>query len=225
MENGKKPFSVPHSPFPAHEVSMYATFGAAALSGNITAGSLRPAAVAAGVGADYTWFFARHWGLGAGVEAAFPNAHLSSGEIDRSPQGSPANLHKYATRLYATYLRVPLWLRFRAPVWRHWFHIAAGASLDLALDGRYRTETTVRTGNSIQTETTHGMLSFGHGASLIAETGLRWTLDSEWGIYTGVYAAYGMSNIMPAANHDALRNVERLNLLQVGVKVKIVISD
>jgi hypothetical protein len=202
---------------------MYATFGAAALDGKAV-GALRPAAVVAGVGADYTWFFVRHWGIGAGVEAAFPNAQLSSGEIDRSPQGSPANLHRNVTRLYATYLRVPLWLRFRAPVWRHWLHIAAGAALDLALDGRYRTETTVRTGNSTQTAATTGMLSFGHGASLIAETGLRWTLDSEWGIYTGAYAAYGMSDVRPTGN-DALRDVERLNLLQVGVKVKIVISE
>jgi hypothetical protein len=203
---------------------MYATLGSAALSGDITAGALRPAAVAAGVGADYSWFFARQWGIGAGVEAAFPNAQLSSGNIAPAPNAA-SSLYKHTTRLYATYLRLPLWLRFRAPVWRHWFHVAAGASLDLALTGHHRTETTVRTGNSTQTAVTTGLLSFGHGASLIAETGLRWTLDSEWGIYTGAYAAYGLSDIMPAAGNDALRNVERLNLLQVGVKVKIVISE
>jgi hypothetical protein len=228
MENGERqteqpPFSVARSPFPNYEVSMYATLGAAALSGNITAGSMYPAAIAAGVGADVSWYFTRHWGLGAGVEAAFPNLQLSSGSIVRT-LGAASSLHKYTTRIDATCLRLPLWLCFHTPVRRHWLYAAAGASLDLALTGRYRTETTVRTGSHIQTATTHGRLSFRHGASLTAEAGFRWTLDSEWGIYTGLYTAYGLSDICPTGN-DALRDVTRLNLLLIGIKVKITIVN
>jgi hypothetical protein len=228
MVNGEgrteqSPFSVARSPFPNYEVSMYATLGAAALSGNITAGSLRPAAMAAGVGADVSWYFTRHWGIGAGVEAAFPNLQLSSGSIVRTPNAA-ATLHKRSSRIDATCLRLPLWLCFHTPVRRHWLYAAAGASLDFALTGRYRTETTVRTGSHIQTATTHGMLSFRHGASLIAEAGFRWTLDSEWGIYTGVYTAYGLSDICPA-NNDILHDVTRLNLLLAGVKVKITLHS
>jgi hypothetical protein len=202
---------------------MYTTLGAAAMSGNVSAGSLRPAAVAAGVGADVSWYFTRHWGLGAGVEAAFPNLQLSSAGITPSLNAA-SSLHTYTTRIDATSLRIPLLLCFRAPVWRQWFYVAAGASLDLALTGRYRTETTVRTGNSIQTEVTTGMLSLGHGVSLAAEAGFRWTLDSEWGIYTGAYAAYGLSDICPSGI-DALSDVTRLNLLLVGLKVKITLHQ
>jgi hypothetical protein len=187
--------------------------------------------MAPGVGIDFSWYFAHHWGVGVGVEAAFPNMYLFAGEVYRAPLYSDAlstTLHKRTSHIYATYLRLPLWAHFRAPLRRHWFYAAAGASLDIALAGRYRTEMEVRAGvgttTSSQTTVTTGSLSFGHGVSLAAEAGFRWTLTRHWGLYTGAYATYGLSDIRPT-NHDLFRDVSRLNLLQAGVKVKIVISD
>jgi hypothetical protein len=212
----------PAKPF-RYEVGVYGTAGLSMLYGEITAGSMRPTGISAGVGTDFSWYFARHWGVGAGVEAAFPSVRLSSSSIELTP-GATSSLYKHDTRIDASFLRVPLWLRFRAPVERHWFQAGAGASLDFALDGRYRTETAIRTGNSTETIMTSGSLSFGHGASLIAEAGMCWTLAPRWGVYTGAYAAYGLSDVCPAGN-DILRDVTRMNMLLAGVRVKIVISD
>jgi hypothetical protein len=223
-----EPFPIVRSPFPEYELGIYGTLGTAQLAGNIASGSMRPAAIAAGVGADFSWYFARHWGVGIGVEAAFPNVRLFDGEIDRALQGSDATstLHKRTTYINAAYLRLPLWLRFRAPVRRHWFYAAAGASFDIALAGRYRTETELYTGDNVppQVGETSGSLSFGHGVSLAAETGFRWTLARHWGLYTGAYATYGLLDVLPTGT-DVLRDVQRLNLLQAGVKVGITIND
>jgi hypothetical protein len=211
------------APVPAklfrYEVGVYGTAGLSMLYGEITAGSMRPASISAGVGADFSWYFARRWGVGAGVEAAFPSVRLSSSSIELT-LGATSSLYKHDTRIDAIFLRVPLWMRFRAPVERHWFQAGAGASLDFALDGRYRTETTIRTGNTTEMATTSGSLSFGHGASLIAEAGMCWTLAPRWRVYTSAYAAYGLSDTRPV-DSDVLRDVARLNLLLAGVKVKV----
>jgi hypothetical protein len=182
---------------------------------------MRPAGVLPGFGADFTWYFAQHWGVTAGAEAAFFNVRLFTVNISTHSSGSPPYLLKQSSRVNATYLRIPLWLRFRAPLGRHWFYAAAGLSADLALSGHYRTETEMRTGSSAATQTTitTGSLSFGHGASLAAETGLRWTLAEHWGLYTGLYAGYGLPDTRPSG--DTFSEIGETHLLSAGMKVKI----
>jgi hypothetical protein len=51
---------VPAKPF-RYEVGVYGTAGLSMLYGEITAGSMRPAGISAGVGADFSWHFARRW--------------------------------------------------------------------------------------------------------------------------------------------------------------------
>jgi hypothetical protein len=207
-----------------YEVGVYGTYGMAELSGKMAAGSMQPAAPAPGVGVDFSWCFAPRWGVAVGVEAAFPAVLLSSTGIEAAAAGAALSLRKRATRVDAVYLRVPLWLRFCTPAQRHRFYAALGASLDLTLSGRYRTEETTRTGSDIQTGVTSGSLPFGHGASLAAEAGWRWSLARRWGLYAGAYAAYGLSDIA-LYGHDTLQDVESISLLLVGVKVKIMINN
>jgi hypothetical protein len=196
------------------------------------AGSMQPGGLAPGVGADVTYFFAPHWGVGAGAEAAFFRVRLFNADIGVAQPGNPATsyLLKHTRQLRATYLRLPLWLRFRTPLRRHQFYAALGASFDLPLAGRLRTETAQRTGScpATQTEIATQTLRFGFSAGLLAETGLRWTLSRHWGLYTGLYAGYGLTNVAPSG--DALFpsfgwGRGEVNLLSAGVKVKIVISD
>jgi hypothetical protein len=167
-----------------------------------------------------------------GAEAAFFRVRLFNADIGVAQPGNPATsyLLKHTRQLRATYLRIPLWLRFRTPLRRHQFYAALGASFDLPLAGRLRTETAQRTGSSPNTETvvTNESLRFGHSISLAAETGLRWRLAEHWGLYTGLYAGYGLTNVQPSG--DALSPFfgggrGEVNLLSAGVKVKIVIND
>jgi hypothetical protein len=203
------------------ELSLYATLGVSQLVAD-AAGDMQPAGMAPGVGVECSYFFARHWGVTVGVEAAFFNVRLFTPYIGTDAPADIAAwyLRKRTERLYATCLRIPLWLRFRAPVRRHEFQVAGGGAFDLALAGRRRTEAEWRTGDgSERRETATGSLSFGHGVSVAAEAGVRWRLCKRWGLYTGVYAGYGLSNVLPAG--DALPGVESIRLLSAGAKVKI----
>ncbi|MDR1337378.1 MAG: hypothetical protein LBK22_11170 [Tannerella sp.] len=58
---------VPAEPF-RYEVGVYGTSELSMPYGEITAGSIRPAGISAGVGADFSWYFEQHWGVGAGVK-------------------------------------------------------------------------------------------------------------------------------------------------------------
>ena len=215
------------SPFPRYEAGLYATFGLAQLLADLPAGSMYPAGLSPGFGAEFTYYFARHWGVGAGAEVAFFSVRLFNAGIGVEESGNPATsyLLKHTSHVKATYLRVPLWLRFRTPLGRHEFQAAAGGMFDLALTGSRRIETVMRTGDSPATETvvTNGSLRFGHGISLAAEAGLRWRLGEHWGIYAGVYGGYGLTGVQPSGN--ALPGVENIHLLSASVKVKIVIND
>jgi hypothetical protein len=89
-----------------------------------------------------------------------------------------------------------------------------------------------------------GDLSLGFNLALAAEGGVKWLLNEQWAIYTGFYADYGLLNVAPAAEgalvavpvdrpaaftHNSLltattsgtRYVDRINLLTVGVKIKV----
>ena len=204
-----------------YEFGLYGTLGLSQLLADMPAGSMQPHGIAPGFGADFTYFFAQHWGVGIGVEAAFFRVRLFNADIGAAQPGNPATLYvlKHTGALSATYLRLPLWLRFRTPLRRHQFYAALGGSFDLPLAGRLRTETVRRTGSSpaTQTETTTGTLRFGFSAGLLAETGLRWTLGEHWGLYTGVYAGYGLSNVAPS-----LQGVDKINLLSAGAKAKLI---
>jgi hypothetical protein len=92
----------------------------------------------------------------------------------------------------------------------------------------------------------NGDLDFGFNVSLTAETGLRWALSDCWGIYAGVFVDYGLKNISPMKNTGAIVRyqesrpqvfsynsiltarhpsgeayVDKINLLSIGLKVKI----
>jgi hypothetical protein len=220
--------ALPEEPAPSGELAKYelGVYGTLGLSQLVMAeGSMQPDGVAPGFGADFTYYFAQHWGITAGVEAAYFNMRLFSAGVgvDNPGDASTSYLLKRTVRLHAAYLRVPLWLRFRTPAGRHEFQAAAGGMFDLALAGRQRTETERRTGSSPAngTEITTASLRFGHGVSLAAEAGWRWRLGKRWGLYTGVYGGYGLSNVLPSGN--ALPGEDNIRLLSVGAKVKIAV--
>jgi hypothetical protein len=209
-------------------VNVYGTLGLSQLVSDVKSGSMQPRGLAPGFGADFSYFFAEHWGVAAGAEVAFFSVQLFTANIgmEQPAVATTSYLHKQTDRLSATYLRVPLWLRFRTPLGRHEFRAGVGGSFDIALSGRRRTETEWRTstgtGTSTSTETinTSGALHcFGHGVSLAAEAGLRWKLNEHWGLYTGVYGSYGLSNVFTGS--DDLPAIDNIHLFAVGLKVGV----
>jgi hypothetical protein len=93
----------------------------------------------------------------------------------------------------------------------------------------------------------NGNLDFGFNVSLTAETGLRWALTDYWGVYAGVFVDYGLMDISPvktdyggivnrqetrpsafvynsvltAQNPSGEGYVKKINLLSIGLKVRI----
>jgi hypothetical protein len=201
---------------------VYGTLGLSQLHAGVRTGDMQPTGLAPGLGADFAYFFTQRWGVAAGLEAAFFSMQVFNARVGIDPPDGDADavfLQKRTDRVYATYLRVPLWLRFRAPLWRHEFRAAAGAALDLALAGRRRTETETRTGLSAGTTGTSGSVHFGSSASLAAEAGLRWQLGARWELYTGVYGSYGLSSVF--AGNAELPAVTDAHLFAVGAKVGV----
>ncbi|MDR3350535.1 MAG: hypothetical protein LBN98_02655 [Prevotellaceae bacterium] len=211
---------LPTEKYIRYEIGLYGTLGLSQLFSDVVAGNMEPAGIAPGVGVDFSWFFAQRWGIGAGVEAAFFNVRLFNATVWQPGVSTTPYLLKHTDELFAAYLRVPLWLRFRAPVGRHGFYAAAGASVDLALSGRCRTETEERTGGAVQSTVTTTSPNFGQGVSIAIETGLRWTLSENWGLYTGIYGGYGLSDVNPS--NSAELGINKMRLLSAGAKVKIV---
>jgi hypothetical protein len=212
-----------------------------------TAGcSMEEEGLAPTFGAEFAWYFSKHWGVSLGADVSRYSVRLMASGV--TPQNTDRILTQHNEVLRATYVGVPLLMQFRTPAWgRHTLHAAAGARLDLAVHGSYSVtgrHRLVAAGSTDEPFAYSGKVSFRPGASLLAETGICWALSKRWGLYTGLYAGYGLSDVIPAASSNAaaqsssttaslldLRNrqgasyVERMRLQQVlGVKVKIVFS-
>jgi hypothetical protein len=181
------------------EFGVYGTAGFTQLLATMSAGAMQADRLHVGGGADITCFFSPRWGLSAGIEIASADARLSAADIQQGNNFTSV-LVKQEETLAATFLHIPLMAQFRLPVRRHFFYAAAGAKFDLALSGSYHA-TGSRHSSTAADEAWNasGSLRFGHGASLAAESGVRWTLRRKWGLYTGIYAAYGLSDIRPEA--------------------------
>jgi hypothetical protein len=224
------------------EFGVYGTAGLAQLLTTMPAGAMRADRLHGGVGADITCFFSPRWGLTAGIEIAAAGARLSASEVQQGNNFTSV-LVKQEETLAATFLHIPLTAQFRWPAGRHFVYAAAGAKLDLALGGSYRVTGSRRSGTAAAAAlNTSGDLRFRHGVSLLAETGVRWTLRRKWGLYTGIYAACGLSDIRPEGSEAAAGRlgdnsllfvrrangepyVDAIRLFAAGVTIKLKIEN
>jgi hypothetical protein len=177
-----------------------------------------------------------------------------------------SSVNGYEETQKATYLHIPLMAKFRLPALKsHEWYASAGAKFGFALSGKYES-----TANSIVTSgefpetglsfndlplhgfgTSNGVswdgdLDFGFNAALSVETGIRWRLSDNWGLYTGVYLDYGLTDVSPAKtgnlieyentttadpivrnsaftskNQSGAAFVEKANLFSIGLKIGI----
>jgi hypothetical protein len=92
-----------------------------------------------------------------------------------------------------------------------------------------------------------GSLSFELNFAIVTEVGVKWTLADRWLLYTGLYVDYGLLNIAPKksvalvnmpldsksnltynsilnATTNGAHYADRVNLLTIGIKIKIAYS-
>jgi len=177
-----------------------------------------------------------------------------------------SELRGYQEAVKATYLQIPLMAQFSLPAMtKHKWYAAAGVKLGFAISGNYETtaKSFVTSGYFPRTEETltdipqHGFVNlsnqswtgdtdFGFNLSLAIETGFRWTLADSWGIYTGVFVDYGLTDVSDGVKNKKIVQyenakipetfsynsiisstqtssvfVDKINLFSVGLKVKI----
>jgi hypothetical protein len=178
-----------------------------------------------------------------------------------------SELRGYKETVKATYLQIPLMAQFSLPVMtKHKWYAAAGVKLGFSISGSYETtaQSLVTSGYFPRTEETltdlpqHGFVNqsniswdedtdFGFNPSLSIETGLRWALSDNFGLYTGVYMDYGLIDVSSSSKNKEIVKyenakvpetlsynsilsskpqagvvfVDKINLFSIGLKVKI----
>ena len=186
-----------------------------------------------GLGFGFDYFFNDHIALVTGVEAALYRASLTADAIE-SGWGYPTTngvtyvyyrLDQFKETQNYLALQVPLMAQFTAPLGSqkaHNFYFGIGGRLGLALWGNYHQSADVMQLNNIQTPikakaataqvspTLPGYdikepLKFAIlNAMPSVETGIRWKIGKNMGLYTGLYCDYGLLNIIPAGVNEAL---------------------
>jgi hypothetical protein len=225
------------------EARLYGGGGIGQLVAGASGCSMEEGDMAPNFGLELAYYFARQWGVSLGTDVSFYNVRLLMSGTASEDAGSMLTRHEETLR--AAYLGIPLLMQFRVPVWgRHTFHAAAGGRLDLVVYDSYRATGIRRVavaGSTIEPFGHSGKAALRTGASLVAETGLRWALSQRWGVYTGAYAGYGLFDVLPAAsgvitqepgtgsllnqrNKQGAPYVDNIHLLQVGVRVKATYS-
>jgi len=171
----------------------------------------------------------------------------------------------YEEQQTALYLHIPLLAQFRLPAKKHEWYASAGAKFGFALSGKYESTSKTlntwaefpETGLSFPDLPRHGLspssnvswegdLDLGFNVSLSIETGMRWRLSDNLGLYTGVYLDYGLTDISPSKtgelieyqtattpetivhnsvftskNQSGAAFVEKANLFSIGLKIGI----
>jgi hypothetical protein len=165
-----------------------------------------------------------------------------------------------------TYLRIPLMAQFSMSALNiHEWYIAAGAKFGFALSGNYKAsaDKITTSGYFPLTEQTFynlprhgfvtqdyllwdGSLKLGFNILMSGEIGFRWTINDQWGLYTGAYIDYGLTDVSPKKNTELVEYqnttipetftfnsivtskqepdntyVDKINLFSFGLKVKV----
>ncbi|GHV67937.1 hypothetical protein FACS1894199_14360 [Bacteroidia bacterium] len=182
-----------------------------------------------GAGFGYTYFMTEQWGISTGLEFSLSSSTLTADKFsDDYTLAFPravgedeklkftSEFEGYEEKQSATYLHIPLMLRFQT-TGTHRFQMGAGLKVGFALSGSYdvaiKSLTTTgdfpKTALTVYDEAQHalttysnvtssGDLSLGLSVALSMDVGMHWGLSDKLGLYTGVYLDYGVVNILPS---------------------------
>jgi len=249
-----------------HEFSLYGMGGLAGLNykpkgdGSIGGGG--------SFGIDYTYRFNRTWGTIIGFETSFYGSKASfttlEGTYGATDRDNSSFLFNYGAANYdekqnVSVFSIPIMLQYRYPLDRADFFLSGGFKLGFPMtsktkinpgvittSGYYGYENITYTNlpeygfvNELPTSQKEIDLGFGFAPIFTLETGFRFLLNDNWGLYAGAYVDYGLSNMQKKTDSqpiiyqpqnptqfgfDSMLNtsmVDKVNLVSFGIKLRL----
>ncbi|GHT32160.1 hypothetical protein FACS189434_03280 [Bacteroidia bacterium] len=150
----------------------------------------------AGIG--YTLFFTDYIGLGTGGELSlYRQKYTLDGKL---------GLHNYEETQQAVFVNIPLTLQVRAGN-HHKFYLNFGGKVGFPVfndRNKYKISdfTTDTYYVSPEVQGTDGRLKFNYSVMATAETGVQWKLSDLTSLYTGVYADFGVTDMLKDEKKD-----------------------
>ncbi|GHV72479.1 hypothetical protein FACS1894201_01860 [Bacteroidia bacterium] len=203
-----------------HEFSLHAGGGISTLNYKPTANTALGFGGFAGMG--YIFRFSEHWGIGTGVDVALFNGKYSLASLSDHYQSHDGEedfmfhytISGYRDRQRAILLNIPLMLHFQTGK----FYAALGGKAGIPLSAKFDNSADKLDASGVYPPpklTLHaprfkglgeftdlrnkGNLALKTALFASAEAGIRWRLNDNLVLSTGVYVDYGVNNIRPSA--------------------------
>ncbi len=177
------------------------------------------------LGIGYTFFINNQFGIGTGVEANFYQSEYSNNallgnyrEIDPNHLSEYFRLNYAYNEVYkekqnALFVQIPLMFQFQTEG-HHKFYVAAGGRVGIPVNTKFKTDASALTVSgfysneaatyenlpnhgfkSYDTPKADGRLSLKTAYMASLELGMKWALNDNFNLYTGVYGDYGLNDI------------------------------
>ncbi|GHT35288.1 hypothetical protein FACS189434_12880 [Bacteroidia bacterium] len=251
-----------------HEISVWTSGGVSMLNDRSVSGKSNIGTGGA-FGVGYTYFIGKKWGLSSGLEYAFYQSKISLNgfsdananyDILNNPIIYNARIDNYSEKQFAGLLNIPLLVQYQTGG-NHLFYAAAGLKFGLPVYGKHSGSNAILTASGYypdydQTEIWQNDLGYGVfninenkaklnlGVSLMGtlETGVKWNIGIGTDLYTGIFADYGLNNMLKGGysnkslveyNHDesakpimntACVLADKFAPLALGIKLKLAFS-
>lgn len=206
-----------------HEISVWGSGGLSALKTGTNIGNAKNKA-GGSVGIGYSYIIDNNWSIGSGLELAFYNGKYTLNEFSDSYDANDGQydfvfhttLKNYKEKQNVTYLNIPIMATFQRPmVGKSNFYISAGFKFGIPVKKNMKVLNADFNNygyypeweNPIQDDPyfmgfgvfkssgKKGNLELKTSCILSVETGLKWSLKDNLGLYTGVYLDYGLNDI------------------------------
>lgn len=221
-----------------HELSVYAGGGLSTLNTDMTSVFDIDNTHKAGgmVGIGYVYNFSEQFAIQTGVEAALYQSRYKLNEINGNyvmslPSGESVKLdymlEGYSEKAKATYISIPIMVRFRLPISASFkWSAAAGTKLGMAAHSKYKNSySTLQTsgvivsnGELVETdpivdlpEQGFGTYTYGNDkgdlklaimCTLSAETGVAYSINKRYSVYAGIYMDYALNDTNKKRNRS-----------------------
>ena len=225
-----------------HEISVYSGGGLSTLYYQVTTGEHK-FGYGGHVGLGYHFFFTPKWGLGTGAEVALYNTTFNVKGLNTNYMITDMEGHAfefrsvvndYQERQSAMLLQIPLMLQFQTnrEDSRRQFFMAVGGKFGIPMNGLFRNTTSLSNAGYYEYENslydTQEFMGFGNyngrknngswdfEKTFFAafETGIKWKLNDNWSLYTGIYIDYGLNNIRKKQDVSTLPSFVAYNRAQ-----------
>ncbi|WP_108823355.1 porin family protein [Dysgonomonas sp. Marseille-P4361] len=209
-----------------HEVSVWGAGGLSTLQYDLNIGDSKNG-VGGTVGFGYNYNFNENWSIGSGLELSFYSAKSTIDGLSDSYAANDGEydfvfhttIKNYKEKQSATYLNIPIICQYQTPVFNeHSLYVSAGMKIGVPVSKTSKVTNADFNNYGYYPEWENPIqddpyfMGFGAFKSidkkgtldlkivyiLALETGLKWKLSEDLGLYTGVYLDYGLNDIKKA---------------------------